>query len=203
MLACGGWLFIGPHAFEAVQARGNSPQNWYAVEFGLFSALPRVVAEEPFWDQPHSIATHGWHVIDAETTAVERYTDSIQAYTPVEYFRPERNSRHLRRPGRLTRMQSLSVRLPCPRSHASPRECAVSSGCVGRSRANPVTWCREKLEDRVNQLYQISRVSQWVIRMKLWPQLATGIDLGKIATSNESKIDESEAVFIQSVSGRS
>jgi SAM-dependent methyltransferase len=84
-LAPGGWLIVEPHTFEAVRARGHSPQSWYAVESGLFSDRPHVVVEESFWDEPRTIATHRWYVIDTETAAVERHADAMQAYTPAEY----------------------------------------------------------------------------------------------------------------------
>lgn len=82
----GGWLVIEPHTFEAVRARGNSSPSWYAVESGLFSDRPHMVVEESFWDEPGTIATHRWYVIDTETAAVERHADAMQAYSSTEYI---------------------------------------------------------------------------------------------------------------------
>lgn len=44
-----------------------------------------MVIEESFWDEPRTIATHRWYVIDTETAAVERHADAMQVYTPAEY----------------------------------------------------------------------------------------------------------------------
>jgi hypothetical protein len=62
-----------------VRASGYSPQNWYAVESGLFSDRPSVVVEESLWDEPRIIAARHWYVIDTETPAVEHHADAMQA----------------------------------------------------------------------------------------------------------------------------
>ena len=81
----GGRLLIEPHTFGAVRQAGGGPRRWSSHESGLWSERPHIVLEEAFWDEDAAVAMHRWFVIDAESGAVTRQGDAMQAYSDEGY----------------------------------------------------------------------------------------------------------------------
>jgi SAM-dependent methyltransferase len=81
----GGLLLIEVHTADAVRAMGESPRNWRAVKHGLFSDRPHLLLEEAVWDNARRVATERYFVIEAETSHVTRYAQSVQAYSEQDY----------------------------------------------------------------------------------------------------------------------
>ncbi|MGH9174857.1 MAG: hypothetical protein ACRD1H_10890, partial [Vicinamibacterales bacterium] len=84
-LVAGGRLLLEVHRVEAVERIGTAAPSWRAVERGLFSDRPHLRLDECFWDAERLIATERYYTVDAETAAVTRYAQSIQAYTTEAY----------------------------------------------------------------------------------------------------------------------
>jgi SAM-dependent methyltransferase len=80
-----GQLLLEVHTSGAVRRIGSAQPSWRAVERGLFSDRPHLRLEETFWDAGQRVATERYYVVDAETAAVTRYAQSMQAYTDDEY----------------------------------------------------------------------------------------------------------------------
>jgi SAM-dependent methyltransferase len=81
----GGLLVLEPHTFEAVQALGEHPSNWYSAASGLFSEDPHLLLQENFWDETSCTATERYFIIDARSGKVTHYADTLQAYTRDQY----------------------------------------------------------------------------------------------------------------------
>ena len=58
----------------------DNTTDWTASEHGLFTSRPHVLLHERFWDEPSRTATERWHVIDAETGAVDCHAMSACSY---------------------------------------------------------------------------------------------------------------------------
>lgn len=84
-LVDGGRLLLEVHTVEAVQRIGTVASAWRTAERGLFSDRPHLRFEESFWDERQRVATERYFIVDAETAAVTRYAQSMQAYTDDEY----------------------------------------------------------------------------------------------------------------------
>lgn len=81
----GGWLFLEPHTFAAVESVGKVGKSWYTTGSGLFSDRAHFCLTENFWDAERAIATERYFIIDALTGDVTRYASSMQAYTDEQY----------------------------------------------------------------------------------------------------------------------
>lgn len=84
-LVDGGLLLLEAHTDAAVRAMGQAPPVWRSAERGLFSARPHLRLDESAWEAERRVATRRYYVVDAETAAVARYAESVQAYTDGEY----------------------------------------------------------------------------------------------------------------------
>jgi SAM-dependent methyltransferase len=84
-LASNGRLLLEVHTSEAVRRIGSAQPSWRAVEGGLFSDRPHLRLEEAFWDAERQVATERYYIVDAESAAVARYAQSMQAYTNDDY----------------------------------------------------------------------------------------------------------------------
>jgi SAM-dependent methyltransferase len=80
-----GRLLLEVHTPAAVRAMGEAPAAWRAAEAGLFSARPHLRLDESFWDDERQVATQRYLIVDAETAAVTRYAQSVQAYSEDGY----------------------------------------------------------------------------------------------------------------------
>lgn len=81
----GGMLLLEPHSFEAMRKMGMEPRNWWSAEQGLFGDKPHLVLTESFWHEQARAATTRYFVIDAVSGQVERFAESLQAYSDEEY----------------------------------------------------------------------------------------------------------------------
>ncbi len=81
----GGRLLLEPSAFEQIRRTGQRPPSWTTYRSGLFSENPYLELSEAFWDDESCTATTRYFVVDLETSAVERYSSSYQAYTIAQY----------------------------------------------------------------------------------------------------------------------
>ena len=79
-LAPGGTLLLEPQTPAAVRGSVDNTTDWTASEHGLFTSRPHVLLHERFWDEPSRTATERWHVIDAETGAVDCHAMSSCSY---------------------------------------------------------------------------------------------------------------------------
>src|SRR5262245_12528868 len=84
-LAEGGLLLLEAHTEAAVRRRGEAAPTWRAAADGLFSPRPHLRLDEAFWDEAGRVATRRYFVVDAESGAVERHAESVQAYSEGEY----------------------------------------------------------------------------------------------------------------------
>lgn len=79
-LVSGGRLLLEVHTSEAIERAGTTVPNWRTSQRGLFSDRPHLRLDESVWDAERRIATERYYVIDAATTEVTLYAQSIQAY---------------------------------------------------------------------------------------------------------------------------
>jgi cyclopropane fatty-acyl-phospholipid synthase-like methyltransferase len=84
-LARGGTLLLEPHTFEAVREMGHQPSTWDSSQYGLFSEHPHLSLKETFWDANACAAMQRYYVIDASTSEVSRYGQTINAYDDDGY----------------------------------------------------------------------------------------------------------------------
>jgi SAM-dependent methyltransferase len=84
-LADGGVLLLEAHSFESLQRSGQQPPTWRSYESGLFSSDPHLLLREPFWDDSQRVATTRFYVVATDSGSVDRYAESIQAYSDHEY----------------------------------------------------------------------------------------------------------------------
>jgi len=81
----GGTLLIEPHTFAALERWGKQAPSWYSAREGLFSNRPHFCLRENFWDPDSCRATARYFIVDADSSDVERYAASYQAYTETQY----------------------------------------------------------------------------------------------------------------------
>jgi ubiquinone/menaquinone biosynthesis C-methylase UbiE len=82
----GGLLLLEPHPFQVVKSLGETPVSWYSSPGGLFSDKPHLLLRENFWDATTCTYTCRYFVIDARSSQVTRYAQSMQAYRDEEYL---------------------------------------------------------------------------------------------------------------------
>lgn len=83
-LAPGGRLVLERQTLEALRKEGRQGPRWYSVESGLFSDAPHIVLEEHRWDAEAKTRRAVYFVIDAETSAVSRYGETMRGYDEEE-----------------------------------------------------------------------------------------------------------------------
>lgn len=84
-LAPGGVLLLEPHTFGIVRELGTRGPSWYSSPGGLFSERPHLVLEESHWSEETRTTITRWHVVDAASATVTRYSTTMQAYRDEEY----------------------------------------------------------------------------------------------------------------------
>lgn len=80
-----GLLLLEPHAFSTIQRVGKLAPSWYTAVDGLFSDEAHVYLQESFWDSSRWTATIRYYVIDGPSGEVDRYAQTLQAYTEEQY----------------------------------------------------------------------------------------------------------------------
>ena len=65
---------------EAVRRLGRMGPTWWAQDDALFAAEPHVVLREQAWDDEAMTASSRFFVIDAATSEVTRYAETIHAF---------------------------------------------------------------------------------------------------------------------------
>jgi SAM-dependent methyltransferase len=83
----GAALLLEVHTSDAVRAMGDTRPNWRTSKLGLFSPRPHLILEESFWDEAARVASTRYFVVDAESGLVDRYAESVQAYSDEDYER--------------------------------------------------------------------------------------------------------------------
>jgi hypothetical protein len=84
-LRSGGHFLAEVHTPEAVEKCGKAENSWYQAESGLFSDRPHICLVRNHWHADESAAEAEYYVIDAATTEVEYYRNTLKAYSPSEY----------------------------------------------------------------------------------------------------------------------
>jgi SAM-dependent methyltransferase len=80
-----GRLLLEPHTYEFVQAMGQAGSTWRTSEHGIFSDQPHLILQEHFWDNQMQASTSRTYIVDAETSVVDQYVETAQAYTLEAY----------------------------------------------------------------------------------------------------------------------
>jgi SAM-dependent methyltransferase len=80
-----GLLLLEPHTYASLVPNPQSTHTWFSSHGGLFSPQPHIVLMEEHWDQEISTLTRRYYVVDAASGEVERYAQSMHAYTPDQY----------------------------------------------------------------------------------------------------------------------
>lgn len=81
----GGILLLEPHPYPLIKQLGQAPSSWYSSPGGLFSEYPHLVLQENFWEASSNTCTNRYYVLDAQTSHVTRFAQSMQAYQDEEY----------------------------------------------------------------------------------------------------------------------
>ena len=84
-LAPGGTLLLEVHSEAAVTSRGKAAPKWSAVESGLFLDRPHLRLEESIWLEESRCAAGRYWVAEAQTSEVNRYGWTMQAYDNEGY----------------------------------------------------------------------------------------------------------------------
>lgn len=79
-LVQGGRLLLETQTLDCVRQEGEQGPRWYSVETGLFSDRPHIVLEEHRWNEDAKTRVALYFVIDAETSAVSRYGETMRGY---------------------------------------------------------------------------------------------------------------------------
>ncbi len=85
-LAPGGKLLLEVQTFEAVKRIGNTPNNWYKAESGLFSEHPHICLIENHWFDEKGTALQQFVVFDACSGDASVFRSTTKAWTEVEYL---------------------------------------------------------------------------------------------------------------------
>jgi SAM-dependent methyltransferase len=85
-LGPGGKLLLEVQSFEAVKKIGNTPNNWYKAESGLFSEHPHVCLTENHWFGKQFTALQQFVVIDARNGDTSVFRSTTKAWTEEEYL---------------------------------------------------------------------------------------------------------------------
>lgn len=83
-LAPGGRLLLEHHTLESVRDEGQQGPRWYSAPAGVFSDSPYIALEEHAWDEGAKTRRASYFVIDAGTSAVSRYGETMRGYDEDE-----------------------------------------------------------------------------------------------------------------------
>lgn len=83
-LGPGGALLLEPSTPAAVEAFGRCEPTWSAKPRGLFSDAPHLYLTQSHWRPDSGDATRRYFVIDAATGEVERFAQTLHAWTHAE-----------------------------------------------------------------------------------------------------------------------
>lgn len=81
----GGSILLECHTYEGVKKLGLEDRSWDSAQQGLFSDQPYLCLEESIWNRETHTTTIRYYIINAETAAVTRHAQTIQAYSHEEY----------------------------------------------------------------------------------------------------------------------
>jgi len=81
----GGSVILECHTYEGVKKLGLEDRSWDSVHQGLFSEQPYLCLEESVWNRETHTTTIRYYIINAESAAVTRHAQTIQAYSHEEY----------------------------------------------------------------------------------------------------------------------
>jgi len=81
----GGFLLLEPHEEGVVQANFATDPRWSTHESSLFSESPHMLLEEGFWIDAAKAAVKRWYVVASKSGVVERYSQTVQAYSKSEF----------------------------------------------------------------------------------------------------------------------
>jgi len=79
-----GVLLLEPHEPGVIRANFESNPTWSAQNSGLFSAQPHMLLEEGFWHEDEQVAVKRWYAVDAESSEVEVFSQTVVEYTKDE-----------------------------------------------------------------------------------------------------------------------
>jgi SAM-dependent methyltransferase len=80
-----GVLLLEVHTHAAVREMGEDKPTWYTAERGIFGNGPYLCLREHFWHAQMQAATTRYFAIELATAVVNRYAQTLQAYTQEEY----------------------------------------------------------------------------------------------------------------------
>ena len=86
-LAPGGTIVLELHPESYVKEVGERGMLWFDARAGLFSDAPHVCLYESVWDDATKTAAERYLVIHPTGEEVDRYDNTLQAYTDEEYRR--------------------------------------------------------------------------------------------------------------------
>jgi len=86
VLKPGGQVIIEAHTYETVKSIGEADNSWYKAPSGLFSERPHICLTTSKWDEDAKVAEMEFYVIDAESSKVAKYRNTMQAYTNDQYI---------------------------------------------------------------------------------------------------------------------
>jgi ubiquinone/menaquinone biosynthesis C-methylase UbiE len=81
----GGQVIIEAHNYETIKSIGVAGNSWYKAPSGLFSEKPHICLTTSKWDDAEKVAEMEFYVIDAESSEVAKYRNTMQAYTNDQY----------------------------------------------------------------------------------------------------------------------
>jgi SAM-dependent methyltransferase len=82
----GGRLLIEAHTPEQIKRTGKTAASWYKEDSGLFSDKPHIVLMENNWHEAEHTSEAFFYVIDAASTDVTLYRNTLQGYSLDEYL---------------------------------------------------------------------------------------------------------------------
>ena len=82
----GGMLLLEAHTFDYVRELGQAPRSWYSARQGVFVDGAFICLSENFWHPEPKVWVERFYVLEAESGAVTRFTQSMQAYTDSDYL---------------------------------------------------------------------------------------------------------------------
>jgi SAM-dependent methyltransferase len=86
-LGADGQLLLEVHTYDVLKQIGESSPSWHTAQNGLFSDQAYLCLSEHFWSEEQSVAVTRYFIVDAQTSKVTVYGESLQAYTEEEYRR--------------------------------------------------------------------------------------------------------------------
>jgi hypothetical protein len=83
---CSGGQFIAEvHTFDAIERYGREENSWQSAKSGLFSDRPHICLTLNRWHEAERAAEAEYFVIDAVSSEVDYYRNTLKAYSVAEY----------------------------------------------------------------------------------------------------------------------